>query len=646
VTPGWVDNLQRAAYSRKRVGTVTPLTNNGTICSLPQPLTNNLLPFGYDAVELARLIQQVSRRQYPPLPTCVGFCVYIRREAIDRVGLLDHEAFGRGYGEENDFSCRAQAAGFADLLDDATFVYHRGGSSFGEDSESLTAQNLKVLAQKHPRYCRRVRRFIKEDSLRPIRAIVGDALVEDWNRRQQLRVLHVLHDAALVRDFGRPLGGVQYHVADLVAAFPNAAHWTLHPIDGGLRLTAHVGSAEKSHCFCHDRSAIAEILNPELFPVLHVHQTLGFCFEAIVDDIIRHGNYIVSLHDYAFLCPLINLITTRGSLCSGKECVEACGQSRPRIEAMRQATERLLASAARVVHFSEDTRTRFARIVSDNGAWEMIEHGCSQELFLRKQSRKETAVPEEPGPTNPLRVVFVGGLSYVKGSAIVGQLIQSRDVDGTPVDWHVVGSLEGGKRPRAAFHGRYTRRSLPSLLGKINPHLAVFLSIWPETYGLAVDEALAAGIPVVVGPLGAPAERVRRDRTGWVLPKLDVPEVRRTLAAIAGSREEYLECWNRVNRMELRSWREASARYDEIYRDAGAGRPSIDSAALFGRLEKLMQAHCYREPRKVGAGAVRLAVRLLDATGQREFAESVARAVLPKRVADHLYRLQMPQQHR
>ena len=46
VTKGWVQKLYRAAYSRSRVGTVTPLTNNGTICSVPRFLENNALPDG------------------------------------------------------------------------------------------------------------------------------------------------------------------------------------------------------------------------------------------------------------------------------------------------------------------------------------------------------------------------------------------------------------------------------------------------------------------------------------------------------------------------------------------------------------------------------------------------------------------------
>ena len=40
------------------------------------------------------------------VPTTVGFCLYVRRAALDQIGGFDAEAFGRGYGEENDFCMR------------------------------------------------------------------------------------------------------------------------------------------------------------------------------------------------------------------------------------------------------------------------------------------------------------------------------------------------------------------------------------------------------------------------------------------------------------------------------------------------------------------------------------------------------------
>ena len=62
---------------------------------------------------------------YPDLPTGVGFCMFVRRAAIDAIGTFDL-GFGAGYGEENDFCLRAARAGWRNVLADDAFVVHAG----------------------------------------------------------------------------------------------------------------------------------------------------------------------------------------------------------------------------------------------------------------------------------------------------------------------------------------------------------------------------------------------------------------------------------------------------------------------------------------------------------------------------------------
>ena len=55
--------------------------------------------------------------------------------------VADHQAsrFGRGYGEENDFSMRAAGAGWRNVLAGDVFVYHEGAVSFSDERVALTA---------------------------------------------------------------------------------------------------------------------------------------------------------------------------------------------------------------------------------------------------------------------------------------------------------------------------------------------------------------------------------------------------------------------------------------------------------------------------------------------------------------------------
>ncbi len=52
VAPGWLEELREVAYGAADIGTVTPLSNDATILSYPDPPGGNPVP---DAVGTARL---------------------------------------------------------------------------------------------------------------------------------------------------------------------------------------------------------------------------------------------------------------------------------------------------------------------------------------------------------------------------------------------------------------------------------------------------------------------------------------------------------------------------------------------------------------------------------------------------------------
>src|SRR4029079_7748143 len=137
------------------------------ICSLPRTLVENTVPAGFDVDSFADLVERVSRRERPRLPTGVGFCMLVRRALLDRVGVLDEQRFGLGYGEESDLCCRGTAAGFVHLLDDATYVWHRGQGSFGATRRARVRRSERTMRRLHPGYYRAVGEHIRRDPLRP-----------------------------------------------------------------------------------------------------------------------------------------------------------------------------------------------------------------------------------------------------------------------------------------------------------------------------------------------------------------------------------------------------------------------------------------------------------------------------------------------
>ena len=173
-TPGWIEGLQRCLASDVAVGTATPWTNNGEIASLPDFCRNNPVP--PNPAEVASAIAAAAGPHYPELPTAVGFCMAISRRAIDRVGLFDEVLFGKGYGEENDFSMRVAAAGMKNVLCDDVYVAHLGGCSFGPLGLKPDEGSMQRLLSRHPGYLDIVQKFIADDPLADRRSLLVAAI--------------------------------------------------------------------------------------------------------------------------------------------------------------------------------------------------------------------------------------------------------------------------------------------------------------------------------------------------------------------------------------------------------------------------------------------------------------------------------------
>lgn len=177
VTPGWLEGLAAVAASRDGVATVTPVSNAAGVFSIPVANADNALPPWLRTTEMGALVRAVSPALRPETPAGGGFCLYVRRAALDAVGGFDEQAFPDGYGEETDFCLRARGAGLVNLVDDATFVHHVRNASIGAATrDAARASARRIVAERHPAYEREIRAFVREDPLGPLRAAVGSAL--------------------------------------------------------------------------------------------------------------------------------------------------------------------------------------------------------------------------------------------------------------------------------------------------------------------------------------------------------------------------------------------------------------------------------------------------------------------------------------
>ncbi len=209
VAAGWLEGLRRAAYSDALVATASALTNHGTILSVPErnrPRPG--IPQDQDLAEAAGAVLAQSLRIHPHLPTAIGHCMYVRRQALDLVGGFDL-AFSPGYGEEVDFSQRCLLHGLVHVAADDVFVLHHAGSSFAEDGEANPAQEAheRIIEARYP-YYQRTQTAASTSSFGRLPRALASA-------RRAIKGLSVTIDG---RCLGPLVTGTQVHTLQLIRA--------------------------------------------------------------------------------------------------------------------------------------------------------------------------------------------------------------------------------------------------------------------------------------------------------------------------------------------------------------------------------------------------------------------------------------------
>ncbi len=189
VPPHWLERLIYPIINNERVASVTPFSNSGSICSFPKLDKNNELFAGLDLETIDSYFQYVNYEKYLiELPTGVGFCMAINKDVWEKVGKFD-ESFGKGYGEENDWSMRAIKSGFKNVIAPNLFIYHKHGVSFKKrEKNQLIEKNTKLLLKKHPEFVELMFNFLKLDPLKSIRDFV------------QIKILSEINEAVLLLD--------------------------------------------------------------------------------------------------------------------------------------------------------------------------------------------------------------------------------------------------------------------------------------------------------------------------------------------------------------------------------------------------------------------------------------------------------------
>lgn len=509
VPAGWLRRLQAQAYAAPKIASVSPLSNNATICSY-LGYAGGSIPSGMSLAGIDAACRSVNAGRYAATPTTVGFCMYIRRAALDEAGLFDAKTFGKGYGEENDFCLRAAALGWRHHIACDTFVRHEGGGSFGAAAaDAGISRAYAILTERYPGYALRIAQFVGDAETEPFRFAITMALFRTSGLPTVLVLSHH-HD-----------GGVRRHVHDIVERDAGRANYlVLEPATRGLALSVPALPGHPKLVLAAERWCdVAAVARSAGVTRVHIHHLMGLDLDvrALIHDLAVP--FDVMVHDYYAICPQVTLLPwSAGPYCGepGPAGCDACIAHRPSHGATDILSWRLLWAwqfhqADRVFAPSQDALDRLRR------------HGLGARARLLPN---EPATPGPwplrlpPRPGKRLRVAILGVLANHKGAQAVASVAMAANPE--QLELQLIGDIEAtfpdAARDRMTIHGPYREGELPALLAKYRPHVIWFPAAWPETYSFTLSAAIEAGLPIVASEIGAFPERLAGRPFTWLIP--------------------------------------------------------------------------------------------------------------------------------
>lgn len=528
VPPYWLQRLIQPMTINNKVASTTPFTNSGTICSFPNYLQDNKLfanlPFEDIDFEFSKVNIDNTCIE---IPTGVGFCMGINSKVLNEIGKFD-EAFNMGYGEENDWCMRAQAAGYKNIHVTNLFVYHKHGGSFTKDNkESYLSDNTKILIKKHPQYFNLIEKTTRENSLDNLRRLIACKLLALAGST----TLYINHNLG---------GGANEYLKDKIKANENHINIILTYCNiKGLYLDLKTGGANDLTISLDSYDEIEEVVKFFNIKEIFINSIVSFNdplnILTAITKLKKQGAHIIyPLHDYYPICPSYNLLNNHIEYCNIPTDLSVCHYcicnsrylqsiqpfekaNKVNIDSWRSKWRLLLSQCDKIIAFSQSSLGILLKVYP--------ELACKTSLEPHSVSWSRTA--HKLSYANSINIAVIGTLTISKGANIISCLANFCKNNNLEITIHIFGKNIDVIRPpqNVTLHGAYDKNKLSNLIEDNNIDIIIIPSIWPETFSYTTEEVIKMDIPLITLNLGAQGDKCNSYYKGLSLDKATPHEI-------------------------------------------------------------------------------------------------------------------------
>lgn len=513
VTDNWIDKLHKTAYSNKTIATVTPFSNRATIFSYPETLVDNEIPKDFTTNELNSLVEEANRDLIIDVPTAHGFCLYIKRDALDEIGYFNENKYGKGYGEENDFSMRALSLGWRNVASCNTFIEHLGSVSFSKNRDAFVENNLKILNSDYPEYSLLIERFIEEDPLKEARRNISLKIYQKIASSYRLFIAHSLG------------GGTQKAINSIIKNLKEEQEALILYLKNGIYRVENRDYPFRLEYKKDEFNLLIEDLKHLNIETIEYHHLIDFGWNGLEISKKLNIPYNVTIHDYMPLCPRINLINQNNLFCEvakTKQCINCIDKSGvyENLEKMYEEVKDVKEWRDRFEIFLKEAKNIF---IPDKSVKEYLDKAfILDNVSLKPHPEKEELIKIKLDNKKVNQLAIIGAIGTNKGFYQLLEIIHNAYIRDLNLNFILIGFSQNDNAfssyPNITITEKYKEEELPTILKEHNCSIALFLSIWPETFSYTLSEALQNKLYPIAYDIGAFSNRLKELDIGTLIP--------------------------------------------------------------------------------------------------------------------------------